>query len=410
MSKLPATVDVCKPTNKIDGIKQWLRENYVIKLNTFDHDKSYIEATENNPMHYEYSITENDIFLHMVDEGVNCSKSLLKALLSSPNQIEVYNPITEYFDHLKSKFCGASQIDRICSCLHAREFGVKDSTYQQRLNYVLKKWLVACVANIKGARQNDVALGLINAQGGIGKTTFFEFITPDALKDYYCVSSKDDRLFRMTDSFAKKFIINFDEFVGITKSTDNIFKNLMSRSTIDIKMSGEMFTSRLPRIANCVFTSNKTHEQGGFLYTNDGGLLRRLASLEVDSIDDYRQDINIDQLWAEAVMLYDGGFDYVWSQEDYRDFTDNNKRYIIETNAYRLIKEHYRQPEVNEEPVFMMPIQIVRALREAKLIKSGWTKIDEVTIGQALTLQGYNRHGKKINNSTRYGYDVIPLF
>jgi len=410
MGKLAKTIDVSRPSNKIDGIKQWLKENYVIKLNTFDHDKSYIDATADNPIKYEYSITENDIFLHMIDDGVNCSKSLLKALLSSPNQIESYNPISEYLDRLKGEYRGLSQIEIICKKIKAHEFGKSENECQERFEYIFKKWLVACIACIKGVKPNDVSLGLVNAQGGIGKTTFFENLVPGELKEYYTISSKDEKLFKMTESFTKKFIINFDEFVGISKSTENEFKNNMSRSTLDIKMSGDIFTQRVNRIANSVFTSNKTHGQGGFIFTNDNGLLRRLATVEIDAMDLFTTKIDVDQLWAEALMMYEGGFDFRWNQKDFHDFTEYNKRYIIETNAFRLIKEHYRQPEPNEESMFMMPIQIFRDMRDKKLIKSGWTKVDEVTIGQALTLQGFNRHMKRIDNIPRYGYDVIPLF
>lgn len=410
MGKLAETVKIGKGTSKIDSIKKWLNENYTIKLNTFDHEKSYIEATPQNPNKYEYSISEDDIYLHMTDDDIKCSKSLLKSILMSPNQTKVYNPIEEYFDTLKGVYKGQSEIDRLCGCLKAHEFGKEEGVYQARLCYIVKKWLVASVACVKGAKQNDVAIGLVNAQGGIGKTTFFEMLVPDKLKDYYQISSKDDKLFKMTESFTKKFIINFDEFVGITRSNENEFKNNMSRSSIDIKQPGDIFTKKVARIANCGFTSNKTHEQGGFLFNNDNGLMRRLATIEIDDMDIFTHKIDVDQLWAEALMMFEGGFEYRWTPKDFKDFTEYNKRYIIETNAYRLVKEFYRQPEQGEECRFMMPMQIVREMREKHLIKNNITKVDEITVGQALSLLGFNRHIKKVDDKPRYGYDVIQMF
>lgn len=64
----------------------------------------------------------------------------------------------------------------------------------------------------------------------------------------------------------------------------------------------------VPRGASVCFTSNKNHRMGGFIRIPDSGMLRRLAVIEVDAIDDYRQRLDVDQLWAEAVMLLEGGF------------------------------------------------------------------------------------------------------
>lgn len=69
------------------------------------------------------------------------------------------------------------------------------------MKYLRKKWLVAVVAQVYGKRQNDVAIGFVNAQGGIGKTTLIEFLVPRCLEEYYVVSDKDERIFRMTECF-----------------------------------------------------------------------------------------------------------------------------------------------------------------------------------------------------------------
>ena len=210
--ELAKTSSAAKAAGKVQAVKEWLDMNYEIKINIFDHSKSYIESKERE---YTTSITENDIYMHMIDDGLACSKSLLKAILTSPNQMTAYNPVTEYFDGLQNKWNGVSQIDLYCSFLRAHDFKDKDDTefYQNRMKYLIKKWLVAVVAQVYGKRQNDVAIGFVNAQGGIGKTTLIEFLVPRCLEEYYVVSDKDERIFRMTECFVSRFIINFDEFV-----------------------------------------------------------------------------------------------------------------------------------------------------------------------------------------------------
>ncbi|MBP1593032.1 MAG: virulence-associated family protein [Bacteroidetes bacterium] len=406
---LERTASASRASGKVEAIKEWLDENYEIKLNVFDPSKSYIKSKVKE---YNSSIRENDIYLHMIDDGMNCSKSLLKTILSSPNQMTPYNPIIEYFDGLKNKWKGESMMNLYCSYLIAHDFKDKENDYyQKRMKYIVKKWLVAVVACAYGKRQNDVAIGFINAQGGMGKTSLISNIIPECLEDYYAISDKDERIFKMTDCFATKLIINFDEFVGLNKGTENAFKNNMSRTHLDMKLSGESFTTKVQRIASCAFTSNKTQEMGGFLFNGDSGFLRRIAAIEIDEIKDYRGVLDVDQLWAEAVTLFEGDFDYTFNKEDYADFNAYNAKYVIETTAYKLVKEYYRKPKEDEEYLFKQPMEILRELKAAKKINSSMTRVDEITLGQALRSLGYERIGKKLPGmGTRYGYKVVQLY
>ena len=42
-------------------------------------------------------------------------------------------------------------------------------------------------------------------------------------------------------------------------------------------------------------------------------------------IDDNRKRLDVDQLWAEAVMLLDGKYNPAWTQQEYRQFVEENK-------------------------------------------------------------------------------------
>lgn len=409
MRQLTKTPELTAASGKVQIIIDWLNENYDLKVNIFDRTKSSIASKSRK---YLNSISENDIYIHMLDEGITCSKSLLKTIMSSPNQIRSYNPIVEYFEGLEGKWKGESMIDLLCSSVHAHDFLDHEETYyQNRARYLIKKWLVASVACVFGKSPNDVALGIVNAMGGIGKTTLIENLVPKELEDFYVVSNRDERLFKMTDCFANKFIINFDEFVGLTRATEPTFKTNMSRQNIDIRFPGEQFISNVPRIASCAFTSNKTKEQGGFLFNSDSGMLRRLAIIEIDDINDYRKDFDVDQLWAEALTLFHSDFRFIFDKNDYKDFIEYNMKYVVETSAFKLIKEWYRKPCEDEEYQFKMPMDIVRDLRHAHKANNTNYNLDEITVGQALTQLGFERTAKKIPGiGTRYGYRVIPLY
>jgi predicted P-loop ATPase len=270
---------------------------------------------------------------------------------------------------------------------------------------------VATAACALGIHQNDVALGLVGEKAGIGKTTFFELLVPPCLKEYYQVAQKDERLFSMPNSFTQRFLLNFDEFAAISKRNEEDFKLYMSASVIEIKRPGSRYAEKVPRVASCCFTSNKNQRMGGFISKSDNGLLRRLAVIEVDAIDDYRKRLDVDQLWAEAIMMIDGGFDPVWSQKEYQEFVMENRQYVEESNALRLLRLYYKLPGAEEKGTFMTAKKIVEELKDKRKLSSQTQKVNEVTVGQALVTMGFKSVSQRdADGKPCYGYYVIPCF
>lgn len=390
---------------RVSMAKSWLSENYSIKVNLLDPSRVYLEASPDCPIKYDFPVTEADIYLHAQEDEIPMSMSMLRTLLQSPNQITPFNPITEYFEGLKGKYTGPSQIDLLARSLHVS--GGDDGGRAAKL---LRKWLTATVACALGYRQNDVALGLVSAEAGIGKTTFFEELVPPCLKEYYQCVLKGDTSFLPTRGFATRLLLNFDEMAAVTAANEDQFKQLLSSTEVNTRLRGNYRVETVPRVACVCFTSNKTGSMGGFIRTVDKGMLRRLAVIEVDAIDDYRGDLDVDQLWAEAVLLLNNE-DYAWTQEEYKQFTSENLQYIETTNAMRLMKLYYRRPEGNDKPVFMTAGDIMMQLKEKRKITSSLQRIDEVSIGQALTALGYKRRVQRVaDKGPRWGYDVVPMF
>jgi predicted P-loop ATPase len=140
---------------------------------------------------------------------------------------------------------------------------------------------------------------------------------------------------------------------------------------------------------------------------------RRFAVIELDSIShDYAKLVDVDQLWAEAYVLYkNADFNFEWNMDDFQSFREYNTRYLIETNAFMLIKEYYRLPFSDDIPIHKQPIEIIQDLRKARKISSSMNNITDVSIGLALRNIGFEHKSKKNSfGSARYGYLVVPLF
>lgn len=396
-----------KSNDRVKLVKEFLEMHYEIKMNVFDPSKSFIVAKDKTLYKSEPSL--NDISLHMESENLRGCDSILKKIINSPNQITTFNPITDYIKSLEGAWKGESHIERFCKHIIAKDFGDKEEGhYQERFKGILKKWLAASIACSLGEEANAAIIGFVNAKEGMGKTFALELLVPKELKQYYVKSNKDERFFNLTTSFTRNFVVNFDEFVGITKNNAETFKTILTSTELHISNT---FTKAVPRIANGVFTSNKTQEMGGFLTSGMG--TRRFAVIELEEIiKGFWKEIDIHQLWAEAYVLYtQKDFNHKWDDPDFNEFYEYNTRYFIETPAHKLINENYRFPQEGEESVFKQAKDILQDLRKARKITSAMNHVSESTIGMAMKALGFHKKMKKINKiEPRYGYEVIQLF
>lgn len=367
--------------NKVAEVKEFLKEHYEIKINEFDPKKSVIRSKTKT---YIYPITLDDISLHLIEEEIHVPDTVLRKILHSPNHIETYNPIAEYFTSLEGKYKGVSHIDLLMSHLKMREFsGKKHGYYQERLYVYMKKWYVATAACALGMHHNDVAMGLIHAEEGIGKSFFFNFIIPKPLNNMIADPS-DNGKFNLSEAFARYFLVYFDELYGINRKNEDEFKKALSADEIDVYLPREPQPFRKRRIGSACFTSNRTPEKGGFLTPNMS--TRRWLILELDSINrDYSIKVDVDQIWAEAILLINQDFNYKWDQVDWKEFKDHNQRYLKETTSTRYVKSYFEIP-VNGEGLWMQPREILTWLNtNRKIRRDDQHKVSEEKIGEALT-------------------------
>ena len=391
--------------NKVAEVKEFLKEHYEIKVNEFDPNKSIIQAKTKI---YFNPVTFDDISLHLLEEEIQVSDSILRKILHSPNQIASYNPIAEYFTSLEGKYKGVSHIDLLMSHLTMREFpGSKHGYYQERLYVYMKKWFVATAACALGLHPNDVAMGLIHAEEGIGKSFFFNFIVPKPLHNMIADPS-DNGKFNLHESFARYFLVYFDELYGINRRNEEEFKKALTAPEIDVYLPRETQPVRKKRIASACFTSNRTPEKGGFLTPNMS--YRRWLILELDSINrDYAIKVDVDQIWAEAILLIKQDFNYKWDVVDWNEFKEHNQRYLKETPSMQYVKTYFDVP-LNGGGEWMQPREIFNFLNSNKKIRrEDLHKISEEKIGEALTQLNFEKKNVRRPEGVRNCYYVQML-
>jgi len=416
--QLPAQKDTQKSIfdDNIKPIADFLLQHYEIRVSVQDPSKKYIRCKDADRQNIEPN--EREISLHLASDGIRVGDATLRKILSSPYYIPHVDPIKEYFDSVRGTWNGTSQIDILCSHIKIREFGeTVDKPYTLRAHKLIKKWLVACVGTWLDNVPNDVILGFIQSKGGSGKSFMMKYFLPPCLQDYYIESSKDEKKFDMEDVYTRYMIVNYDELEGITKGTINTLKKVQTTDKITIKRRDEIYATKKNRIGCGVLSTNFNSENGGFIYGWYGPDTRRFGLIEIDDIDkSYSQIIDINQIWAEALVLYsDANFDYHFDNPDYADFLEYNLRYRIETMAMKRLIKYVRPPRFDEETQKMevgekmTPTQILNRLVEMRHIKND-DDINSQKIGTALHDLGYeviSFRSKEDNNESRKGYHVV---
>lgn len=385
-----------KYENKVRQITDFLKKYYSIEINQFNPSQVRI-VSKKKKYKLPGRISINDISLHLQENDIAHSKSILRDIILSPNQVDVFDPIEEYFNKIRGTYSGASHIDLLLSHLTPKDFGDKKRGYYfERMCVIIKKWLVSVVACALRERPNDVMIVLIMEAEGTGKTYLANFLCPEELRNMFKESSKDKKVFQFGDAFANNFIVLFDEMVGLNNFTAENFKSTMSAKQIELKFRHEDIPIVVPRIASAIgTTNNKTGNRKGFLTPSLG--YRRFGCIHLDKINlDYSEKINVDTIWAEALNLYEGGFDYTWNQADFEEFSEYNSKYMIETEAHAIIKAYIEKP-TNGEGLWLQPKDILEELRKRKAIsRDNRTLITAEKIGEALSGMGFKKTSKHI--------------
>ncbi len=341
------------------------------------------------------------LYLYLKGIGKSISRTDLRILLRDQNYFDQENPAVNYLDSIRGTFLGISHIDKLCEHITPRVFEKEPDYYHERMNYLIKKWMVASVAQWIDGIPNSVALGFISMEEYIGKTFLTRFFIPEELETYY-VQPENDSRFSLSDVFTRYLIVCFDDLVGINKGTARIeeFKKYTRSQMILVQRRNDEFPTERPRVAVPMFTANRTAEMGGFLTQNHG--TSRFGTIEIDKIDKrYSKRVKIDQMWAEALMLYENSeFDPYYSDEYIQELQEYNQRYMIQTDEEKYVKLYILPPNdtetEDEEANWYTASEIVSILRqERKILSADRMKVTPQSIGKALSSLGFKKESKR---------------
>ena len=231
-----------------------------------------------------------------------------------------YHPLQDYLNQVRTQWDGVNRVPFWLS----RYLGVNDTELVQAMAI---RFMVSCVARgfaelPKGVKV-DTTLILVGKQGARKSTALAALIG----REWFSDSAIDLRNpkeamsqlvgvwlheFAELDSIAPRDITTVKAF--LTAQVDK-YRPAYGRNTVEIARQ-------------CVFAGTTNNEGEGFLRDPTGS--RRFWPVEVSDIDIDGLKEDRDQLWGEAVAMYQAGFEWWLDEDEAKALIDHNLQFQMD--------------------------------------------------------------------------------
>ena len=250
------------------------------------------------------------------------------------------------------------------------------------LHSSLKKWLVGMVAGwISEDVVNNVILVFIGEQGAY-KTTWFNYLLPPQLKQYFYTKTNANRMTRDDLlTLAQYGLVCCEELDTMRPAELNQLKAAVTMPSIDERAAYAHFHEHRKHIASFCGTGNNV----SFLSDPTGN--RRWLPFEVESIVSPREHpFCYEGIYSQALALYKSGFTFWFTKEEIQEQNRHNRKFETPRLEYELVDLYFRKPLEHENSMFMTSSRVLQ------VIGSGITqKLSATRIGMAFNELGFKR-------------------
>ena len=225
----------------------------------------------------------------MQGEGIELGRDIVGAAVQAIALENTVHPLRDWL--LSVHWDGTGRVDTWLT-----EFlGAKPSEYVASVG---RMWLISAVARVmKPGCKVDTMLILESPQGR-GKSRALRILAGD---EYFCDSMPDIRNKDAQLQLFGSWIIEWGELDAMSRAETTAVKDFVSRQTEKLRRPYGRHTEEVPR--QCVFAGTTNKDD----YLKDETGNRRFWPVKVGRIDCERLAEDREQIWAEAVALYQDG-------------------------------------------------------------------------------------------------------
>ena len=365
--------------SNLNYIEDYLNREYCFRYNMLTQRIFFCKQDDdgNYKLLTEYDL--HSICRELSHKNINFNISELKNLLTS-DFVPKFNPIQEYFENLSKWDCKKDYIKEFCT-----KVKTTDDTY---FKWVFEKWFVAMIAcALEDDLLNHCALIFVGKQG-IGKSTFIEKILPTELNEYIYSGKINPKDKDSIVLLSEKVLINMEEIGSFSKSQTDLFKDLLTKSIIQLRRPYSIFSESFVRRASFIGSTNN----------NDvlADITGNRRFLVVEALEfDFSDYPNKHLLFAQGYNLYRNGFQYWFDRSEIEKVNQANENFRqVSFEEYTLDrffevpKPHDKDPERYSATEL---IETIKTLLEEKSSK----ELSPVDMGKALSSRGFQKQNKK---------------
>ena len=323
------------------------------------------------------------------DAGFLCV-SVAEDAYQTQAQQERYHPVKEYLEGLT--FDGGTPIADL-----AGYFTDKDKVFA----LWLRRWLIGAIAKVYEGSQNPMLV--LNAKQGVGKSVFARWLG-SGLPDYFVEGpinpdDKDSHIRLMSN-----WIWEVAELGSTTRKADReALKFFISQSEVTIRKPYGKYDVHKRAMASLMGTVN---DEGGILSDKTGN--RRFLIADVLDIDwAYTDQVDINQVWAEAAIAYHDGERWELSKSERETATKINVQYEMDDPIEGLLLEYFKVDPTEKHR--WMPSAVILQTLEANGLR-GNTRANSMGLANVMAKLGVKK--KKGPNSQKqyvWGYTGVKL-
>lgn len=236
-----------------------------------------------------------------------------------------YHPIQDYLNGLV--WDGKPHIAQLSAALSSPDPSVlySNGTSAPLIHAYLYRWLLGAIAKVFDQRQNMMLV--LSGPQWIGKSSLARWLC-SALMAYFLegpinVTDKDTDV-----RLISYFVWEVSELDATTRKADvSALKDFITRAYVTVRRAYGEHDTRKPALASLIGTVN---ESTGFLVDDTGN--RRFLTVRIDAIDwSIINQLDVNQVWAEAIAAYRRGEPWELTAEERAVQTIQNKTHEVES-------------------------------------------------------------------------------
>jgi hypothetical protein len=366
---------------EIFKVENFLRKNWDFARNEVTLRSEY--KPKNSMIDYE-CLNVDSLYRKLQHVRFNFSIDKVKSLLRS-DFVKSYNPFVDYFDALEPWNREVDHIGNLANYITATDQNFHVTQF--------RKMLVRCIGCALYGVENRFVYVFVGEKQEKGKSTFIRFLNPFGRKYYTEAPIRDNK--DTYFSFAENFIYNLEELASLSNIEVNHLKSIISMTTIKERKAYAVDAEEAPRRTNFFGSTNKNE----FLTDTEN---TRWLCVNVEDINwNYKQEVDIHAVWAQAYALYHSDdYNQQLTSEEMSVRDKMNKNFEISDLEKDLIKQCFELSD--EKGSFYSLPDIIIVLSD----KFQGKPLNSRFVGKSMAQLGFIAGIQRVNGHKTRGYWV----